>query len=430
MEFVYLVAVFLIGAILGTQVNHAIYRFMWGESLRISPWIAKHDDASDRKLIDYIPIIGWLSARRDSKVHGKGFWLRPLIIELGVGIGIAWLFKFIVFDHGLIPPGISTSKVDQIEEIVWFSWIAILFSGLVACTFIDFDDMTIPDEITFPGTIIAVLLAAFYPSYRLPINTAGKFDFLHIGSPNEWPSWTDSWIGIVAAISIWLVWCFALLPFPFPWTFRFGFVNCFKYGFAMLLRPTRKTKLGESFERKKPRAKERRWLYVLASTALIGVILITVVFLNRANFPQHWESLCSSLIGLAVSGGLVWYIRVVGFVVLRREAMGFGDVTLMFMVGAFIGWQPGLMVFGFSPFTALFISLIHLIFKGDKLIPYGPYLCLSTIVIIICWQNVWESGEGIFQMGPMFIQLMICIFALTAPLLLVVNLAKRFLGLE
>ena len=38
-------------------------------------------------------------------------------------------------------------------------------------------------------------------------------------------------------------------------------------------------------------------------------------------------------------------VRVLGSQVLRREAMGFGDVTLMAMIGAFLGWQAAVLTF-------------------------------------------------------------------------------------
>jgi len=51
----------------------------------------------------------------------------------------------------------------------------------------------------------------------------------------------------------------------------------------------------------------------------------------------HLHGLAVSLAGLIVGGGLVWIVRVIGTRVLRREAMGFGDVILMAMIGSLVG---------------------------------------------------------------------------------------------
>ena len=85
----------------------------------------------------------------------------------------------------------------------------------------------------------------------------------------------------------------------------------------------------------------------------------------------------TSLIGMAATGGLVWGVRLIGSFSLRREAMGFGDVTLMMMIGTFLGWQAGPILFFLSPFAAIVIGLAQLIFRRDDVIPYGPFLCLA-----------------------------------------------------
>ena len=43
----------------------------------------------------------------------------------------------------------------------------------------------------------------------------------------------------------------------------------------------------------------------------------------------------------------MWAVRIIGTLTLRQEAMGFGDVTLMAMIGAFTGWQSTLLIFFF-----------------------------------------------------------------------------------
>ncbi len=48
-------------------------------------------------------------------------------------------------------------------------------------------------------------------------------------------------------------------------------------------------------------------------------------------------------------GGVIWAVRVLGRWTLRMEAMGFGDVTLMAMIGTYMGWQASLVVFFLAP---------------------------------------------------------------------------------
>ena len=102
-----------------------------------------------------------------------------------------------------------------------------------------------------------------------------------------------------------------------------------------------------------------------------------IVFTWALAAEANWAGMLTALIGLAASGGIVWAVRLIGTAALRREAMGFGDVTLMMMIGAFLGWQAGLIVFFLAPFAGLVVGLVQLIFRRDDVIPYGPFLCLG-----------------------------------------------------
>ena len=68
---------------------------------------------------------------------------------------------------------------------------------------------------------------------------------------------------------------------------------------------------------------------------------------------------------------------------LGREAMGLGDVTLMAMIGAWLGWQACVL----ACFLAVFIGLAHgvtqLVLHRDAELPFGPSLCLGTAVVVV-----------------------------------------------
>ena len=59
---------------------------------------------------------------------------------------------------------------------------------------------------------------------------------------------------------------------------------------------------------------------------------------------QHLHGLVWSLCGLLTGAGLMWAARIGAHVILGMPAIGLGDVTLMAMIGAFMGWQPTLCV--------------------------------------------------------------------------------------
>lgn len=109
------------------------------------------------------------------------------------------------------------------------------------------------------------------------------------------------------------------------------------------------------------------------------------------------------LVGMAVGAGVTQGVRVFGSRLLGREAMGFGDVTLMAMIGAFLGWQAAVMTF----FLGAFVGLAHAVWKlvlyikkwlaggklssADRELPFGPYLSMGAMILVFSWPWVWHG---------------------------------------
>jgi prepilin signal peptidase PulO-like enzyme (type II secretory pathway) len=131
-----------------------------------------------------------------------------------------------------------------------------------------------------------------------------------------------------------------------------------------------------------------------------GLAWIISTWLVARMWPQlgaaAWCGLLTSLVGLVGSGGIVWAVRLMGTAALRREAMGFGDVTLMMMVGTFLGWQACLVTFFLSPFAGLLVGIVQFVLRRDDVIPYVPYLSLAAIGTVVAWAPIWNWAEQLF----------------------------------
>ena len=149
------------------------------------------------------------------------------------------------------------------------------------------------------------------------------------------------------------------------------------------------------------------------SGIVLGVLLATVsgdvqlihfwvdwnhplVGLNGPEIPQwlqdhpHLHGLVWSLTGALIGGGVTWLARGISSAILGQEAMGFGDVTLMAMIGSFLGWQPMLFVYLLAPFCGLFVGVAVKSLLNRPYVPYGPYLSVAALVVMLCWRWIWS----------------------------------------
>ena len=104
----------------------------------------------------------------------------------------------------------------------------------------------------------------------------------------------------------------------------------------------------------------------------------------------HWHGLVWSVAGAISGAGITWLSRLVSSVVLGQEAMGLGDVTLMAMIGSFLGWQPMVFVFLFAPFCGIFVGVVVKTMVNRSYVPYGPYLSVAALIVMFFWKWIWQ----------------------------------------
>lgn len=114
----------------------------------------------------------------------------------------------------------------------------------------------------------------------------------------------------------------------------------------------------------------------------------------------HGHGLLWSLAGIAAGAGITWLARFVSHTVLGVEALGFGDVTLMGMIGSFLGWQPVLLVFLIAPIFGVAVSVTLKMAHSRRAVPYGPYLSVAAIFVLFNWTRLWIPTRELFGHGP------------------------------
>ena len=122
---------------------------------------------------------------------------------------------------------------------------------------------------------------------------------------------------------------------------------------------------------------------------IAGLLCVGSRNLNSAqgyfdNSVNQWmASLQTTMIGVFVAGGMIYLCGVIGKLVFRKDAMGFGDVKLMGVIGGFIGWKLAVATFFLAPFFGLLFGIPRLISKRGKMIPYGPFLSLAAFICLL-----------------------------------------------
>jgi len=120
---------------------------------------------------------------------------------------------------------------------------------------------------------------------------------------------------------------------------------------------------------------------------VLGIILS--VFIPQLHNSLTWDNgLIKSLLGMFAGGGLIYLTGYVGQIIFKKESMGGGDVKLMAMLGAFLGWKMAILIFFLAPFFGTPAGLYLKFKKKQDIIPYGPYIALASFVAMIWGQRI------------------------------------------
>ncbi|MFO0961134.1 MAG: prepilin peptidase [Isosphaeraceae bacterium] len=286
---------FALGAAVGSFSNVCIYRIPWEKSL-VWPASTCPRCLSPIAARDNWPILGWLLLGGRCRSCKEPISARYPSIEALVGLLFVAAY---LADVAYVGDRLMMGDV-LVQSMLRAGYHQLLLAFLVVATFIDYDHMIIPDEVTITGMVVGLGFAALVPGVR-----------------------------------------------PEPGT---------------------------------------------AATAI--------------------ASLKVGGIGLLAGGLLVAVVRFLGTLAFRREAMGFGDVTLLAMIGAFLGWQAAVLTFFLAPFFGLahagwkVVNLAWKLISGrprtgsDHELPFGPYLSMAATGLVLGWPWIWPGWAD-----PLFRQL-------------------------
>lgn len=110
--------------------------------------------------------------------------------------------------------------------------------------------------------------------------------------------------------------------------------------------------------------------------SIFGIIIVDIFDIGV------YETSLRILSGLGAFGTML-LIKKMGDAIFKQESLGGGDIKLMFLVGLVIGYPMAVCNIFFATFIAFPIALYLLISKKDNIIPFGPFLSMSAILLFI-----------------------------------------------
>lgn len=120
--------------------------------------------------------------------------------------------------------------------------------------------------------------------------------------------------------------------------------------------------------------------------SLVGIfagIILSIIFPGLQNAFAWKKAFLNSVIGALAGGGLIYLTGVLGQLAFKKESMGGGDVKLMAMLGAFLGWKMAVLIFFLAPFFGAPIGIYMKFVTKEDIIPYGPYISLASFTAMV-----------------------------------------------
>ena len=111
----------------------------------------------------------------------------------------------------------------------------------------------------------------------------------------------------------------------------------------------------------------------------------------------------SALIGTLVGGGVLWLIGEAYFRYAGQEGMGGGDVKMLAMIGAFLGWKLVLVTLILSSVAGSVIGLLVILVRRGGMkyaLPYGTFLAIGALIASLAGDQIVAWYVGLYELPP------------------------------
>ena len=124
--------------------------------------------------------------------------------------------------------------------------------------------------------------------------------------------------------------------------------------------------------------------------------------IHLQNYPVWLVSLAGAILGGLIGGGSLWLVGEIWKRLRGVDAMGLGDVKMMFAVGALLGWRLTLLSIFLGAFSGAIIGIFLISRQKDKdlqtQIPFGIFLGIGSIIALLFGEQIvnWYLSMFVF----------------------------------
>jgi leader peptidase (prepilin peptidase) / N-methyltransferase len=130
--------------------------------------------------------------------------------------------------------------------------------------------------------------------------------------------------------------------------------------------------------------------YIIPDEFTWGGLLIGLLF----SLMDGWAGLGTAALGAAVGFAALWLVGIAGTWAFKEDAMGGGDVKMMAMAGAFLGWQGVLLTIFLGALLGSLVFLPLMLAGRKKLVPFGVFLSTAAAITYLFGPTLadWYGG--------------------------------------
>lgn len=131
------------------------------------------------------------------------------------------------------------------------------------------------------------------------------------------------------------------------------------------------------------------YMIILDEVLIVSTLTIIVVYIMGFGFEQAAYHIYAG-VGAFIA---MYAIKILGDKAFKKESLGGGDIKLMFLFGLVLGFPMSICTIFLATFIAFPVALIILFSNKENIIPFGPFLSMAAMIILVSKLNITDILE-------------------------------------